>query len=702
MATFKSIKNKYLDADDGEVLGVTTNTENISTLAFKLATADSLSKFNMVDGFSDAYVDASGIDASASTNESRDGTYKYYKGLEAVTTSGWDSQITDGLYTVEVFSDGGSAGTGNTEAATYVTDTAQSTEYLIVGGGGAGGGHGGAGGGGAGGVLTGTVSLAAGSFSITVGATSSVGWGGYGGQNSDNWKGNPSSFNDGTTTYTAGGGGGGVGGGQTIVNNPTASGGGGSGAGAPAGGTGGSQGGSGGSGYIPGPANTGGGGGGSSPAGGGSGSSSSGGSGGAGTSNSITGSAVYYAGGGGGGSHAPSGTYPGGAGGSGGGGAGAPRGTGTGSNATGYGSGGGGAGGTGGSQSGDGGRGSQGIVYLRHLTAGAPGAMTLISNSFTAQTAPTTARIILDEESYAGATTLNTDLRAYASRDGGTTYTQVTLADQGFLLGAGGINGDTECMLHMDGTDGGTTFTDSCTEGGNTAKTWTASGNAHTSTDQYKFGTASAQFDGTGDYINTPATSDWDFGSDNFTIDFWMRPGVVDSQQRLFGNLNSGGSSAQFEFILGGSNNMSFSGSLPSGLAVTNSATLAINTWYHIAVTRSGNDWRLFVNGTAGSTASFSGTMGANTTTSIGRSGEYNAQLYTGFIDEVRITPGVAIWTANFTPPVGPYQTSRRLLSGSVDISGQPSGTAMKYKITTHNQAAAKQTRVYGASLAWA
>ena len=46
MATLKSIKNKYLAASDGTILGVPTNTENISTLAFKLATADNLSKFN--------------------------------------------------------------------------------------------------------------------------------------------------------------------------------------------------------------------------------------------------------------------------------------------------------------------------------------------------------------------------------------------------------------------------------------------------------------------------------------------------------------------------------------------------------------------------------------------------------------------------------------------------------------------------------
>ena len=75
-----------------------------------------------------------------------------------------------------------------------------------------------------------------------------------------------------------------------------------------------------------------------------------------------------------------------------------------------------------------------------------------------------------------------------------------------------------------------------------------------------------------------------------------------------------------------------------------------------------------------------------------------------GYVDEVRIS-NVARWDAAFTPPTAAYsgyEGDRQLLSGSVDISGQPSGTNMKYKLTTHNQATAKQTRVYGTSMAWA
>ena len=93
MATLKSIKNKYLTASDGTVLGVTTNTENISALSFKLATADSLSKFNLVDGFTDDYNDATGIDASGSTDEIRDSTSKYYSG---VSSANWFGDSSDG------------------------------------------------------------------------------------------------------------------------------------------------------------------------------------------------------------------------------------------------------------------------------------------------------------------------------------------------------------------------------------------------------------------------------------------------------------------------------------------------------------------------------------------------------------------------------------------------------------------------------
>ena len=86
----------------------------------------------------------------------------------------------------------------------------------------------------------------------------------------------------------------------------------------------------------------------------------------------------------------------------------------------------------------------------------------------------------------------------------------------------------------------------------------------------------------------------------------------------------------------------------------------------------------------------------------MGRDASNNC--FTGYIDEFRFSKGTARWTAAFTPPSNPYTPGppgipQRLLSGSVDISGQPAGTDMKYKIETLND---KKLKLHGASLLWA
>ena len=139
-------------------------------------------------------------------------------------------------------------------------------------------------------------------------------------------------------------------------------------------------------------------------------------------------------------------------------------------------------------------------------------------------------------------------------------------------------------------------------------------------------------------------------------------------------------------------------------------------TWTHLAIVRNGSNLSMYKNGTSISstdgTAGNGGASMASVTSLVSIGARSNGTYYPfyGYIDELRITKGVARWTSNFTPPTVPYSTGdpqtafdRRLLSGSVDISGQPSGTNMKYKIETLNQAAGtKETRVYGTSMAWA
>ena len=142
---------------------------NVAMLAFKVASANQLAKFSMVDQVIDEYQDATGIDAGASTNERAAGatTAKYYDGGTTVTPSVTGGATTVvGDYTYHVFTSG---------TVNYVTDTTQDLDFLVVAGGGSGG-FGESGGGGAGGLIYRTEkSVANGTYSVTVGAGGGTG-----------------------------------------------------------------------------------------------------------------------------------------------------------------------------------------------------------------------------------------------------------------------------------------------------------------------------------------------------------------------------------------------------------------------------------------------------------------------------------------------------------------------------------------------
>src|SRR3990167_4126243 len=95
---------------------------------------------------------------------------------------------------------------------------------------------------------------------------------------------------------------------------------------------------------------------------------------------------------------------------------------------------------------------------------------------------------------------------------------------------------NTQLLLHCDGTDASTTFTDS----GNTVHTVTANNSAQIDTAQKKFGTASGLFaSATSDNLSVPDHADWDFGTSDFTIDFWFRfNGSVQSTNAFMSHAN--------------------------------------------------------------------------------------------------------------------------------------------------------------------
>lgn len=235
----------------------------------------------------------------------------------------------------------------------------------------------------------------------------------------------------------------------------------------------------------------------------------------------------------------------------------------------------------------------------------------------------------------------------------------------GGLVDAGGGGGDpyfddVSLLLHCDGTDGSTTFTDSSSNNLSVS----ALGNAQIDTTVKKFGTGALELDGTGDYLTVAATAAMNVTGGNFTIESWIyKASSVDS---MIISQDDGGSNGQvFQLRTQANNNLLFlywaNSSRSSLLVVSASAgVITLNTWTHVAVTFDGTDIRLFVDGNQENSASPASIYSNTLQTGIGNyNGTAGFTLYfNGYIDDVRITKGVARYTSSFTPPTAAFPDS--------------------------------------------
>lgn len=240
---------------------------------------------------------------------------------------------------------------------------------------------------------------------------------------------------------------------------------------------------------------------------------------------------------------------------------------------------------------------------------------------------------------------------------------QAAAAGRRRIIGGGGgtdpFFADVKSLLHFDGADAGTTFTDVI------GKVWTPNGNAQLDTAQFKFGTASGLFDGTGDYITTPDHADFDIGSGDFTLEMFVRFNAgLGSRQFLCGQGNSSGNgNLCFGIEKTAADVMravcfSDTGTTEAGACV-GATSVTTGVWYHLAYTRSGSDFRLFLDGDEDASASSAATINNSTSVlAIGRLGLLNALYLNGWMDEFRFTKGVARYTSNFTPPSAAFPDS--------------------------------------------
>lgn len=197
-------------------------------------------------------------------------------------------------------------------------------------------------------------------------------------------------------------------------------------------------------------------------------------------------------------------------------------------------------------------------------------------------------------------------------------------------------------LLHLDGTNGSTTFTDSSTS----PVLMTSFGSPVISTAQSKFGGASL-FTPSGSYINTPSSSRFTLTTTTeFTIECWFYVAAHNQTNRAIFSLQS----------LGFTCNLRTVDTLRFG-AIDGTAAVPVGQWNHLAVVRSGvsGTFKMYLNGTQdGGTQNYA----AGTATDaifVGYSAPNAGMPWVGYIDEFRATYGVARYTANFTPPTAPF-----------------------------------------------
>ena len=243
-------------------------------------------------------------------------------------------------------------------------------------------------------------------------------------------------------------------------------------------------------------------------------------------------------------------------------------------------------------------------------------------------------------------------------------------------------------LYQFDGTNGAqnNTFLDSSSN----AFSVTRSGSATQGTFSpfsAEEGKWSVSFDGSGDYLSVPTSDDFAFGTGDYTIECWFYKKTTGAQFIYEGRDNSD-TSARVLFYVNESDKLS----TYQNNSVKGSSTddVPLNSWVHVALVRSGTTGYLFMNGAQVATWSSDTTdlLKPNATLYIGHyQGGGTTYDWDGFISNLRVVKGTAVYTSAFTPSTSPLTavTNTKLLIGcsnrfkdkstsahTINISGTP------------------------------
>lgn len=230
--------------------------------------------------------------------------------------------------------------------------------------------------------------------------------------------------------------------------------------------------------------------------------------------------------------------------------------------------------------------------------------------------------------------------------------------------------GNVSLLLHCDGSNGNTTVIDE------TGKTVTAT-NATISTSESKFGDSSLFLNGNG-HIEVPHISDFDFVTmSSFTIEAWV---YLNNLSAVSGIISNRSASTNDGAVLRVNTNGSVQFFFTGGTSITSSpGEITTGTWYHLAVVRDAGVVTIYKNGTSITTpTTFSnGTINASIPLIIGSEDYSLSHFINGYLDEVRITSGLARYSANFTTGTSAFPTGTAVTQDQVVAYGTGGGTSI-------------------------
>ena len=211
-------------------------------------------------------------------------------------------------------------------------------------------------------------------------------------------------------------------------------------------------------------------------------------------------------------------------------------------------------------------------------------------------------------------------------------------------------------LIHSDAQDGSNEFSDAT----GTGHVITANGDVQHSTNEKWMGGSAIYFDGDGDFLTIPDHEDWDFNTGPLTIDMWVYPTRLDNGSGILSLDGTNGASGGILFGYDPGNGtynlfMSSTGSAWDIATGHDAGAITLFKWQHLALTRSEDVVRAFKDGDeVGSWPSSEPVFASSGPLTIGKAGGF----YQGYIDEIRISKGVAQWTSSFAPPMIEYELS--------------------------------------------